>query len=56
MSLFERIAKLRCRVGFHDWKLSKGIGYTHGDNPRMAIFFDKDCRRCGKHEDGAMWA
>lgn len=49
-----KIGKLLCRVGWHDWKLSRGVGYTRGDS-RMGIFFDKDCRRCGKHEDGAMF-
>lgn len=45
--------RLLCRLGLHSWKLSKGIGFTRGNSPMM-IMFDKDCRRCGKHEEGAM--
>jgi hypothetical protein len=44
---------LRCRLGWHDWKLSDGRGYTMGTS-RMAIFYTRDCRRCGKHEDKLM--
>lgn len=47
------IGKLLCRIGIHDWRLSNGCGYTVG-NSRMAIFYTKDCRRCGKHEDAVM--
>lgn len=49
------VGRFLCRFGLHDWKLTRGRGITVGDNPRMAIFFDKDCRRCGKHEDGSMF-
>ncbi len=47
----------RCRLGFHDWKLSNGVGYTRDterSGSRMVILYDKDCRRCGKHEGGGM--
>jgi hypothetical protein len=42
-----------CHLGLHSWKLSKGVGYARDTGP-MAIFYTKDCRRCGKHEDAAM--
>ncbi len=51
-----RIGKLLCKIGLHDWKLSNGIGVTAPHGVRMLITFDKDCRRCGKHEQGEMLA
>jgi len=44
---------LLCRIGLHKWKGSNGTGYTRGDSP-MVIFYDRDCQRCGKHEERAM--
>lgn len=46
--------RLLCRLGLHDWKLSNGLGYSWPHRSGMMILYDKDCRRCGKHEDGHM--
>jgi hypothetical protein len=47
------MGRLLCWIGLHKWKLSSGLGCTRGGS-RMAIFYDKDCRRCGKHKNAVM--
>ena len=46
------MGRLLCWLGLHSWKLSDGVGVSHGG--AFVIFYKKDCRRCGKHVGAVM--
>lgn len=43
-----------CQLGFHKWQRTNGSGIAIAGSSRVRFTFDKDCKRCGKHELGEM--
>jgi hypothetical protein len=45
------IGKLLCRIGWHNWRLFDGHGFSTNDDGPMFISYKRECRRCGRHEN-----
>lgn len=48
------MGKLLCKLGWHKWRLFNGRGFTAGSGGPMFIAYERECTRCGRHENCGM--
>jgi hypothetical protein len=50
------MGRLLCKLGWHEWRLYNGRGFSVSGGGPMLIHYERECRRCGKHECRGMIA